>query len=448
MKKTFTWSILFFFITNTLHLAAQNVGINSNGASPNLSAILDLDGVTGFTGPNGYKGLLIPRMTSAKRTGIITLPQIAQGLVVYQTDGAQGFYYNTSTTVTPSWIYLNASNWTLTGNAGTTASSTAIGTAVNNNFIGTTDAKDFVFATNNHERMRISSNGNVGILAANPSRSLEVHGNDIGDPNTTQSAGNLLLYSSDNTFSTQDAGGSLGFGSVYTSGGAFFAYATIKGLREQLCDGCADGALAFYTRGGQTFERMRIDQFGNVGIGSTNPTNTLDVNGTFDCDNGQVFSDGSGNLTVNDIFDNNSGIFLSALGASDQRYKEEINPMTHCLENILKLQGVNYLWKKTDFPEMHFNNRLQIGFIAQEVEKIYPELVNTNQKGYKSIDYPKLSPLLVEAIKEQQGIINGQKLENKEQQTQLDLQKLQIEKLQEQLQAISLKLGIETTAKK
>ncbi|MGZ4034457.1 MAG: hypothetical protein ACXVP4_06295, partial [Bacteroidia bacterium] len=142
-------------------IRSQNIGINSSGATPNLSAMLDVDVTALIT----KKGLLIPRMTSAEKTAMNPLPAAAQGLIVYQTDGVQGFYYNTSTTTIPVWAYLmpSGSDWLITGNTGTTASTSAIGTTANNNFIGTTDAKDFVFASNNLERMRLSSAGNLGV---------------------------------------------------------------------------------------------------------------------------------------------------------------------------------------------------------------------------------------------------------------------------------------------
>ena len=53
-----------------------------------------------------------------------------------------------------------------------------------------------------------------------------------------------------------------------------------------------------------------------------------------------------------------------------------------------------------------------IGFIAQELEIIYPELVKTGSNGYKSVDYSKLTPILVEAIKAQQAQIDALKTEN------------------------------------
>jgi hypothetical protein len=68
---------------------------------------------------------------------------------------------------------------------------------------------------------------------------------------------------------------------------------------------------------------------------------------------------------------------------------------------VLKLRGVNFTWKTE--PAMG----KRIGFIAQEVEAILPELVFTNEvDGFKGVQYSEMTAVLVEAIKEQQVIIN------------------------------------------
>lgn len=61
---------------------------------------------------------------------------------------------------------------------------------------------------------------------------------------------------------------------------------------------------------------------------------------------------------------------------------------------------------------MHFVADRQIGVIAQDVEKLYPEVVFTDKEGYKSVDYAKLTPVLIEAIKEQQNLIEALKQES------------------------------------
>ncbi|MFA5929114.1 MAG: tail fiber domain-containing protein, partial [Candidatus Margulisiibacteriota bacterium] len=57
-------------------------------------------------------------------------------------------------------------------------------------------------------------------------------------------------------------------------------------------------------------------------------------------------------------------------------------------------------WRTSEFPKHGFSKEKQIGFIAQEVEKVLPELVATDKEGNKLLSYEKLTPVLVEAIKE------------------------------------------------
>ncbi|OFX17875.1 MAG: hypothetical protein A2033_18285 [Bacteroidetes bacterium GWA2_31_9] len=96
---------------------------------------------------------------------------------------------------------------------------------------------------------------------------------------------------------------------------------------------------------------------------------------------------------------------------SDKRLKTNIKPLQNSLSNVMQLQGVNYYWNQEKFPERSFSDKLQIGVIAQDIEKIYPELVSTDDKGYKSVNYTQLTPVLIEAIKELKGIIDNQNTE-------------------------------------
>jgi trimeric autotransporter adhesin len=88
--------------------------------------------------------------------------------------------------------------------------------------------------------------------------------------------------------------------------------------------------------------------------------------------------------------------------SSDIRLKENFEPMSNALELVSQLNGLYYTWKKdagTDKPR-------KLGFIAQEVEKVIPELVKTDSEGMKSVDYVSVVPVLVEAIKHQQKQID------------------------------------------
>jgi hypothetical protein len=94
--------LLCLFVGFSVH--AQNMGVGTT--TPDASAVLDVS--------SANKGLLIPRMTATTRTSI---PNPATGLMVFQTDGSTGFYYNAGTPAAPSWILLQPStNVTAQGN--------------------------------------------------------------------------------------------------------------------------------------------------------------------------------------------------------------------------------------------------------------------------------------------------------------------------------------------
>lgn len=95
---------------------------------------------------------------------------------------------------------------------------------------------------------------------------------------------------------------------------------------------------------------------------------------------------------------------------SDIRWKTNVITLDNSLQKVTKLRGVSYEWKIKEFPDKKFDKGKQLGFIAQEVEKVIPELVREDEKSYKNVDYNKISPLLVEAIKEQQKMIEDQKI--------------------------------------
>jgi len=124
-----------------------------------------------------------------------------------------------------------------------------------------------------------------------------------------------------------------------------------------------------------------------VGINTSSPTQNLDVDG-----NARIRSVTSGAYSgpVNRTAD---GTFTTA--TSDIRLKENIQTLEGGLEKVLRLRGVSFTWK--DKP----GYGTRVGFIAQEVETVVPELVFTNETdGYKGVNYAEMTAVLVEAIKE------------------------------------------------
>ncbi len=119
---------------------------------------------------------------------------------------------------------------------------------------------------------------------------------------------------------------------------------------------------------------------GKVGIGTNGPTEELHV--------------------VGDI------CYTGSIGAcSDRRYKKDIQTIGHAVGTLLKLRGVSYSWRHDEYPDMKFDDQTHLGFVAQEIKDLVPGAVLVDDKGKMSVDYGRITPLLVEAFKEQQGQI-------------------------------------------
>ncbi|GMU35760.1 MAG: tail fiber domain-containing protein [Planctomycetia bacterium] len=127
--------------------------------------------------------------------------------------------------------------------------------------------------------------------------------------------------------------------------------------------------------------RMMVDPAGNVGIGTIAPTEALDVVGNIRA-TGSVFA------------------ACGTLSCSDERFKTNIEPVADALTVVEKLQPVHYDWKRDEFPERHFSKDRQVGLIAQDVRKVAPEVVRQDEEGYLAVDYGRLTPLIVSAIKQ------------------------------------------------
>ena len=90
---------------------------------------------------------------------------------------------------------------------------------------------------------------------------------------------------------------------------------------------------------------------------------------------------------------------------------KNILPVTNALTSLQSIHGIYYNWDNEKFAAKNFGDERQIGFSAQELEMQYPEMVHTDANGYKTVDYSRLTPVLVEAIKEQQSEIDSLKNE-------------------------------------
>ena len=100
------------------------------------------------------------------------------------------------------------------------------------------------------------------------------------------------------------------------------------------------------------------------------------------------------------VFANTINATNGEIQTSDQRLKTNIKPLERALDKVLTLNGVTYEWRVKEFPNKNFDSNRHVGVIAQEVEAVLPEAVETGADGYKSVNYSNITPLLIEAVKE------------------------------------------------
>jgi hypothetical protein len=92
---------------------------------------------------------------------------------------------------------------------------------------------------------------------------------------------------------------------------------------------------------------------------------------------------------------------IVAFSSSDRNFKENITPIENPIDKIRKISGNTYDWK-AELKDVHGYEGNDVGVIAQEIEAVLPQLVQTRENGYKAVKYDKLVALLIEGMKEQQ----------------------------------------------
>ncbi len=132
----------------------------------------------------------------------------------------------------------------------------------------------------------------------------------------------------------------------------------------------------------------------------------------------------NGNIGVGNIGDNSAKMWVSgnilanAFNLySDQRFKENIRPLDNPLESFMKIKPFQYNFiqnkinkendslsvniNKDNTINRNFDQKLHFGFLAQDIQKIYPNLVTEDEKGYLALNYVELIPVMIDAIQKQ-----------------------------------------------
>jgi len=337
-------------------------------------------------------------------------------------------------------------------------------------------------ATQNSSGAPLSINpigGNVGIGATVPNARLDVKG--IGNTNATFGFG--VRNSSDIYSVAVTDANNVGIGvttplakldvvaaNSLTTNDLQFSWNSsgqyVNGIANHMDGGLAsDNQMTFLVSNASPTAQTSVMTLlgnGHVGIGVTNPSTALSVNGAISINgaaggysNGLLSGNGDGtgfdtndiaiaswyglgfgtlcpgcnttghaypisfnlrngdayfygNLQVNGQI-NANGIVCSenACPASDRRLKRNIIPLTGALSKIDQLRGVSFEWNHLAASRGLKEGEKHIGMIAQELQKVYPELVKQDNKGYLSIDYDKFTAVLLQSVKELKSQMNA-----------------------------------------
>ncbi len=265
----------------------------------------------------------------------------------------------------------------------------------------------------NQPNFVIAGNGNVGIVTSKPEANLHVNGSAIiginGYPSYLQ-IGNSPI-SSNNVYLEQNVSevdlakdpffrimsGNIGSETemlrLSKSGMSVGGGSGSIRAAELTITGYGENSLTFQTvrhhHATSTFEIYNnisdVDDWGmNIDRNNTNLLNIGNPAGGFVL---RV----NGSALANGIWAN-----------SDARFKENVALIDAPLEKLMKVEGVQFNWKTKEHPDRFFPEEKHFGVIAQDIEKVIPEVVITDPgSGEKAVAYSELIPLLIEALKEQ-----------------------------------------------
>jgi hypothetical protein len=395
---TFTGSLN---VTGALAVTTTGVEFQVTNTGVNLgNALTDSHIISGSVriNPNGLF------VTSSGNVGVGTIiPSTALHVVGTTTiNGDDGSLYQRAVTANAA-VY-----WDIRNSSNTRRAYVGFGGTASTLFdIANSDGGDIRFTSAGSERMRVTSAGNVGIGTSSPNGNLEVAASTPTLVMGASTAGSLhgIEFRQNNTI---DA-----YIKQLPATGEFKFYV---GRNSSW-----GGNMTFWT---DTVQRMFISSGGVIVMGTTSTNSsgaTLQVEGTgnfgplslrfANAASGRLWKVGPDNTNNFIIYnENNTGTYLgysgtSWTGNSDIRLKNIINPITDAISKLSELNPIIFSWKSDE------TNKENLGLVAQDVEKVFPQVIDINSEGMLGIRYSELTPVLVKAIQELTARV--QELENK-----------------------------------
>jgi hypothetical protein len=459
MKKFLTLVLILVLPLSGLEMKAQ-VAISASGATPNASAMLDVN--------SSSLGLLLPNFSSLPSS----LNAAAPGLVVYYSGS---IYLNTSSSTTASWVQLGtgSGSGTVTGVTATSPLASSGGTAPvisiqeasgsQDGYLSSADWSTFnnkgtvtsISTTSPITGGTITSSGTIGIPAATSSTNGYLSSTDWSTFNSKEPAlGNpgtdgYVLSSTTAGVRSWIAPGS---GSSYSVTSPL-ALSSSNVISIPVAGTNQDGYISKsswnlfnakvssqWTKSGTSLTYPS----GAVGIGTSAPTNEFTVETSVSADYVASFKNsintvggyvlnvigglagGDGGAVLVDFQDINGAEYGSIMQTgpnsvsfnttSDSTLKENIRNTSYSLKDLLKIKVRDFNWKADK------SKKIWTGFIAQELYEVYPNAVAKprTESSKWTLSKDELVPILVKSIQDQQGIIDSLINQMKTQQTSID----------------------------
>lgn len=402
---------------------AQNVGIGTS--TPNASAKLHI--------VDANRGLLIPNVALTNVTnGLTPVASPATGLLVWNTNAAvtggagTGYYYWDGT----QWVRLlttPSTDWSILGNTGTNPAT---------NFLGTIDNQSLVFRTNNVERFRVTTSGQMH-ASANGSATFPVY-SWLSDPNTGFYHNALaddigLTTGGIQRLWISDAGEVYVGGTAPTLPGDMFNVTATNALATTSGSGNLSWAVNGYTayNGGAVYG-LRLagasNTWGSIQGETTasNPASSSGVNGTVSAASHigvrgfHPAGSGWGGIFYNDL-----GYTGGLFNASDRSLKKNIQSLSGALDLVTNIPIYSYEYKTDEYDVLGGAGEIHYGVMANELKTVLPDLVKTKlldgnackncpfeirdvEHEIEMVNYMELVPIAIQAIKEQQALIQQQ----------------------------------------
>jgi hypothetical protein len=410
----------------------------TSGAATFSAGTLNIPQYAGaFSGTTNY----ITKFTSSSAIGISQIFDNGTSVGIgTNTPSGKFNIVNNGTTLFSNQVFSNSSS-TASLAMGIAGSAVVATFLQNNAYIINSGNSSLIFGTNDTERIRISASGQLGIGTSSPANTLDVQtSSGVGSSSATGLA----------RFITAGTTTAISIGQANSARRLDIRTENIKVTGDQFSIQTADAQpILFETNG--SIERMRITADRNIGINDTSPNQLMCISNysgyssyfkakrtTSAVEAGIILEDSAnsttwlmyrpanntqlrfyngngdqaaitygGNFLMGTTTDNGERLYVSgsirATGSitanSDVRLKKNIERIENALQKVSEISGYTY---NTIYDEDR-----HAGVIAQEIDKVLPEIVNKGNDGLMGVEYGNISALLIEAIKEQKVLIES-----------------------------------------